>query len=398
MVTREEEHSTRGRANALRAALSGRLPLAELTSRRMYEVMDLCVECKACKAECPSSVDMAKIKLEFLARYHEAHGVPLRGRLFAAAARRGRLWSGPLAPLANAVLGSGWVRAGMEKALGIARERPLPPFAREPFPAWFARHGASCAQDRGAAGTRGRVVLFDDTFTRYHEPGVGIAAVGVLEAAGFEVVLAGHRCCGRPAISKGLVGQAREAARQTVERLAPLAEAGLPIVGLEPSCLLTLRDEYLDLLPGDARAKLIAEHAVTFEEFLAGPAEEGRLELPFTGGPRRVLLHGHCHQKALVGTEPARRVLALPPGTAVEEVDSGCCGMAGSFGYEVEHYAISRAMAERRLLPAVREAAPTTVLAAAGTSCRAQILHGTGRRARHPAEVLWEALDGPGRG
>jgi FAD/FMN-containing dehydrogenase/Fe-S oxidoreductase len=385
MVTREEEHSTRGRANSLRAALSGNLPTSELTSRRMYEVMDLCIECKACKAECPSSVDMAKIKFEFLAQYHEANGTPLRARLFGDIARASRLASGPTAPLVNRMMESRPVRAMLEKSVGISRRRTMPAFAREPFTTWFARRKARPARGK-------RVVLFNDTFNTYNDPHVARAATEVLEAAGLEVVLPGHYCCGRPMISKGLVDEARSAARGTVDALAPYAEAGVPIVGLEPSCLLTLRDEYLYLLPDDPRPKKIAGQAMMFEEFIAREADEGRLELSFNGKARNLLLHGHCHQKALVGTGPSRRALTLPPGHTVTEVDSGCCGMAGSFGYESEHYDVSMKMAERRLLPAVRGADKATVVVAAGTSCRHQVEHGTGRHVLHPAEVLRDAL------
>ena len=383
MATREEEHSTRGRANALRAALSGTLPQAELTSKRMYEVMDLCIECKACKAECPSSVDMAKIKLEFLAQYHKANGVPLRARLFGNIASASRLASGPWAGAVNRILASGAARALMEKALGISRHRVLPAFAAKSFTAWFRRR----RQESGR-----KVVLFHDTFNTYNEPEVAQSAVRVLQAAGFEVELPGHRCCGRPMISKGLVRQARAAARSTVDCLAPYAEAGIAIVGLEPSCILSLRDEYLYLLPGDEKAALVARHAELFEEFIARIDEEEGLAHLFTEESRQVLLHGHCHQKALVGLAPSRRVLSLPANYTVREVDSGCCGMAGSFGYEREHYELSIKMAERRLLPAVREASSDTVVAAAGTSCRHQIAHGAGRGALHPAQVLCEAL------
>lgn len=386
MVTREEEHSTRGRANMLRAALNGRLPDG-LTSPRMAEVMDLCIECKACKAECPSSVDMAKIKFEFLAQYQAANGTPLRSRLFGAIAQMSRLSSGPVAPLANWTLQNSLVRWGMEKALGISRQRALPPFAPQPFTTWF--NGRS----RPSQANRHQVVLFNDTFNTYNYPHVAIAATELLEAAGFEVLLPGHRCCGRPMISKGLVTEARAAAQETVSRLAPFAERGLPIVGLEPSCLLTLKDEYLYLLPGDPRAELVAQHALTFEEFVAGLAERGELNLAFTEEPRTLLLHGHCHQKSLVGTEPSKHALTLPANYTVSEVDSGCCGMAGSFGYEAEHYEISLKMAERRLLPAVRQASAETLVVAAGVSCRQQIKQGgNGRLALHPAEVLRQAL------
>jgi FAD/FMN-containing dehydrogenase/Fe-S oxidoreductase len=392
MVTREEEHSTRGRANALRAALSGHLPPGELTSLRMYEVMDLCVECKACKAECPSSVDMAKIKFEFLAQYYQKNRVPLRTRLFADIALVSRISSGALAPLANWSLKNGLVRWSLEKFLGITRQRSLPEFARQPFTRWFQGRQNGHPASSMKAGSQGKVVLFNDTFNTYNYPQVAIAATEVLEAAGFEVVLPGHTCCGRPMISKGLVDKARQAAQDTVDHLAPFAEQGIPIVGLEPSCLLSVRDEYLDLLPDDPRVKIVAQQCYTFEEFIARLADEGRLELEFTGEARHVLLHGHCHQKSLVGTNPSQRTLTLPPGYTVTEVDSGCCGMAGAFGYEVEHYDISIAMAERRLLPAVREQSEEAIVAAAGVSCRQQIKHGTGRQALHPAEILRAAM------
>lgn len=388
MVTREEEHSTRGRANALRAAISGLLPPDELTSRRMHEVMDLCVECKACKAECPSSVDMAKLKFEFLAGYNKRHGVPFRSRMFGRIATLNRLGSGALAPLANRILESGLARGLLDRA-GITRRRRLPELAREPFDRWFARRPRSQGSEGKAPH---RVALFNDTFNTYNHPRVARAAVELLEAAGCAVELAGHRCCGRPLISKGLVEPARAAARETVDRLAPLAEAGVPIVGLEPSCILTLRDEYLYLLPGDDRARKVAEHALTLEEYLVRRRREGSLDLRFTEEPRDVLLHGHCHQKALVGTGPAHAALGLPPNYTVCEIDSGCCGMAGSFGYESEHYYLSVKMAERRLWPAVESAPPDTLIAAAGFSCRQQIEHGTERRAWHPAEILRDAL------
>lgn len=386
MVTREEEHTTRGRANSLRATMTGRLPVEEFTSPRMFEVMDLCVECKACKAECPSSVDMAKIKFEFLAHYYEKHPVPLRARMFADIARASRLASGPMAPLANAMLANTWVRKGMEKFIGISRERNLPQFAREPFTKWFAmRKGPGLHTTR----VSDNVVLFNDTINTYNTPEVAIAATEVLEAAGFEVSLPGHGCCGRPMISKGLFEQARNAARETVEKLYPFAEKGIPIIGLEPSCLLTLRDEYLYLLPGDPRPAKIAECAVLFEEFVAAKVTQGEWHLLLNQQEETVLLHGHCHQKSLVGTGPSKQVLALT-GATMNEVDSGCCGMAGSFGYEAEHYEVSLKMGERKLFPAVRETAGTVV--AAGASCRAQIAHGTGQRALHPAEVLRKAM------
>ncbi len=385
MVTREEEHSTRGRANALRAAMSGLLPTSELTSERMYGVMDLCIGCKACAAECPSSVDMGKIKVEFLAQYYRANGTPLRARLFGHIAALSRMGSGPLAPLANATMRHPLARAIMERTLGVSRERTLPAFAPEPFTSWFRKRGAP-------QGTAKQVVLFNDSFNTWNEPHIAIAATEVLEALGYEVLLPGHRCCGRPMMSEGLVEDARQAALNVVSRLAAHVAAGIPVVGLEPSCLLMLRDEYRYLLPDDERVEHVAQKAMLFEEFIAQLADRGELELAFEKAARKLLLHGHCHQRALVGTGPSMRALGLPENYEVEEVDSGCCGMAGSFGYEREHYELSLKMAERRLLPAVREADADTLIVAAGTSCRHQILHGSGRQALHPAEVLRNAL------
>ncbi len=384
MVTKEEEHSTRGRANLLRAALSGKLPHEEFSSKRMYEAMDLCIECKACKSECPSSVDMAKIKFEFLARYYKVHGAPLRSRVMADIARASRLSSGPQAPVINWVMRNKIFRTLLDTFFGISAKRTLPVFARVPFTTWFKKRGKK-------SGTRGQVVLFNDTFNTYNYPHVSIAAVEVLEACGFEVVLPGHKCCGRPLISKGFVDQARAAAQDTVEKLAPFAAQGIPIVGLEPSCLLTLRDENLVLLPESEDAKRIAQHAFTFEEFIAKLQTENQLDIDLVDGELKTLLHGHCHQKALSGTKHSHAMLGALS-CSVEEVDSGCCGMAGSFGYEKEHYDVSIQMGERRLLPAVRSAEDDTVIVAAGVSCRQQIKHGTGKRALHPAELMSQRL------
>ena len=385
MVTREEEHSTRGRANALRAAMSGAIPTSELTSERMYEVMDLCIGCKACAAECPSSVDMGKIKVEFLAQYHREHGTPLRSRLFGHIGALSRFGAGPLAPLVNGAMRHPVMRSLMERSLGISEQRSLPEFASESFTSWFRNRGAP-------QGSAKQVVLFNDSFNTWNDPHIAIAATEVLEALGYEVLLPGHRCCGRPMMSEGLVADARRAAEDVISRLVAYVDDGIPVVGLEPSCLLMLRDEYRYLLPNDERVERVADQALLFEEFIAQLAERGELNLEFEQAARRLLLHGHCHQRALVGTGPSLSALGLPPNYEVEEVDSGCCGMAGSFGYESEHYELSLKMAERRLLPAVREADEDTLIVAAGTSCRHQIEHGSGRRALHPAEVLRNAL------
>ncbi|HEU5098528.1 MAG TPA: FAD-linked oxidase C-terminal domain-containing protein, partial [Roseiflexaceae bacterium] len=424
MVTRDEQHSTRGRANALRMVLSGALSPAELVGERMREVMDLCIECKGCTAECPSRVNMTRLKAEWLSQYHAANGVPLRSRLFGHIRAINQL-GGALAPLSNWALGLPGMGILNERLLGISRHRKLPRFASEPFDRWFRRR-------ESGVGSRklGRelptpnpqlptptVVLFPDTFTTYNDPAIGRAAVRVLEAAGYEVLLPRQPvCCGRPMISKGLLAEAKALARQQLEWLAPYAEAGLPIVGLEPSCILTFRDEYTDLLD-DPRAEALARQSFLIDEFLMRELSENRARLDFNrhkdtktqsseiknqtfessslrgkNNPRSFLLHGHCHQKALVGTAHALALLRLIPGAEAREVDSGCCGMAGSFGYEAEHYAISQAIGERALFPAVRALDSTAEVVAMGTSCRQQIADGAGRRARHLVEVLADAL------
>jgi Fe-S oxidoreductase len=382
MATKDEEHSTRGRANALRTVLSGRLPPTEFTGRRLYEVMDLCLECKGCKAECPANVDMAKLKYEFLHHYHAANGLPLRNRLFGHIARLNALGA-RMPALVNALSTLAPSRWLLEKIAGIDRRRPLPPLAPQTFTDWFARRPAP------ASATRGEVVLFHDTFVTYNTPEIGRAAVELLESAGYRVVLVDRKCCGRPLISKGMLDVAREHAAWNVTRLAPFARRGVAIVGLEPSCLLTLKDEYVDLLRTD-EARTVAAQSALLEQFLLRERERG-LSLSFASHGRKALLHGHCHQKALVGTAPTVAVLRWA-GYEVSEVDSGCCGMAGSFGFEREHYDVSVALGNRRLAPAVKTAPADTEVVAPGISCRQQIAHLAGRRATHPAEALLRAL------
>jgi len=397
MVTREEEHSTRGRANLLRAVLSGVLPSEELTGQRLFEALDLCLECKGCKAECPANVDMAKLKYEFLARYHEVHGYPLRSRLFGHIHTLSQLGA-RLAPLSTWVTQSAPARWALERVAGIDRRRRLPPFVRQTFDVWWRQHvrfrsGSGVAagagsRAAGATSSARQVVLFADTFLRYNYPAIGRAAVRVLEGLGYEVVVPPVVCCGRPLISKGLLKVAAARARENLARLLPYARAGVPIVGCEPSCLLTFRDEVPDLLPG-ADVRLVADQALLIDEFLYRHVQEHGWPVGPSG--RKVLLHGHCHQKAMVGTRLAVGVLRAA-GFEVEEVDSGCCGMAGSFGFEREHYEISVALGNRRLAPAVKAAPAETEIVAPGISCRQQIHHLAGRRAKHPAEVLREVL------
>jgi len=384
-ATLEEEHSTRGRANALREVIANGISGEDLASHRLYEVLDLCLSCKGCKAECPSSVDMAKIKAEVLQAYWDRHGVPARVRLFGRIADINRL-SLPLAPLVNWALGSGLIRGLMDRFLGVDRRRQLPPLARPTLEEWFRARSLPAGPP-----ARGGVIFLNDTFTNFHYPEVGRAAVRVLEAAGYEVELSRLRCCGRPLISHGLLREGKRLAEENLARLSPALSAGLRVVGVEPSCLLAFRDEYPDLVPGPASERLAAS-SFMLEEFLLELKERGELDLPFRELPGRALFHGHCHQKSLVGVRPSLEVLGMVPGLKVEPIPSGCCGMAGSFGYEKEHYEISLAIGELKLFPAVRQAGEEVGVIANGVSCRQQIAKGTGRKARHLAECLAEAL------
>jgi FAD/FMN-containing dehydrogenase/Fe-S oxidoreductase len=375
MATREEEHATRGRANALVNALSQPDPKAALGDERLHQILDLCLECKACKSECPLSVDMASLKSEFLSHYHAAHGVPLRSRVFGSIRALNRLGAAT-APLSNLP------GRPLKRLLGIALQRPLPRFRRDTLVRWHEEK----------PGTRGDVVFLADSFTTYTEPAVGRAAIELLEAAGHRVRLESAGCCGRAAISKGLLGKARAQAAALVERLAPAAEAGVPIVGCEPSCLLTLREEHLQLLD-DPRARAVAAQARLVEELLVEAIDDGALRLDPSTPPRRIVFHGHCHQKALAGTAATVALLERIPGAEVSALDAGCCGMAGSFGFEAEHYELSMRIGELRLFPAVR-AADAALVAATGVSCRQQIAHGTGREALHPVQIVRAAMAG----
>ena len=388
MATRDEEHSTRGRANLLRAALSGRMPEGaegSITDQRLHDALDLCLECKACKAECESGVDMAKLKYEFLNRYQERHGVPLRSRLFGNINTLNRLGS-RYAPMTNWIAGNGLGRALVSALLGISSRRQQPRFARQSLPDWFAQRDRS----RIAAAKFGAVALYNDTFMNYNYPEIGIAAVELLEAAGYEVQLVNGGCCGRPMISKGMLEQARELARSNMAGLYDFARQGIPIVGCEPSCLLTLRDEYPEFVP-EEQARVVAEHSFLIDEFLAQAKSNDRLALTFRDVDKRVLFHGHCHQKAMVGTEHSMAALRLVPGYEVELINAGCCGMAGSFGFEKEHYDISMQIGGLALFPSI-ESKPDWEVAVMGVSCRQQVEHGTGRKARHLAEILRDAV------
>ncbi|HEX6354890.1 FAD-binding and (Fe-S)-binding domain-containing protein [Actinophytocola sp.] len=376
MATRAEEDSTRGRANALVHALSQPDPQAALGDDRLHEVLDLCLMCKACKSECPLGVDMAKLKSEALHQRHVRHGVPLRSRIFGAIRAVNRLGSAT-APLSNRL---GFVR----RLVGITPKRPMPRFQRRNLAAWFRRRPV-------APGNRGAVTFLADSFTTYTEPAVGQAAIELLERAGYRVTLAADGCCGRSNLSKGLLDDAR---RQVGALVSQLSDGTDPIVGCEPSCVLSLRDETLALLPDDPRARGVADRVRQVEELLTEAIDAGDLTLSAEAwvAGRRILYHGHCHQKADVGTAATLAMLRRIPGATVEEVDAGCCGMAGSFGFEAEHYDVSMTVGEDRLFPAVRAEPEDTIVAATGVSCRQQITHGTGRRPLHPVELIRAAV------
>jgi FAD/FMN-containing dehydrogenase/Fe-S oxidoreductase len=384
MVSGEEAYSTRGRANVLRRLLTSGDPEAAWTDPDLAAVMDTCLSCKACATECPSSVDMARLKAEMLQKIHDRRSAPLRSRLlghYAAFARLARIAPGIASRAVNL--------RPVKRLLGVAVERTVPPYARQTFAAWFRAH---IPHER--AGTLGEVVLFNDEFTNYTDPETGMAAVRVLEAAGYRVILPAALDSGRTQISKGFLRSARSVMEKTVSRLAPYARRNLPVVGVEPSALLGFRDEAPDLVRPDRRAdaEQVRNAAVCFEEFVAERAARGEWDLPLAAlSPNRILLHGHCHQKALSGTSPTEAALHLIPDVEVTVLNSGCCGMAGSFGYEREHYEMSMQIGEQILFPAIRRH-PDAWICAAGTSCRHQILDGTGRRARHPAELLAAAL------
>jgi FAD/FMN-containing dehydrogenase/Fe-S oxidoreductase len=394
-VTRDEKHLTRGRANTLRLALSGQLGADAFGSDAMHETMDLCVSCKGCKRDCPTGVDMARMKIEFLAHYKARHGWSLKDRLVARLPDHARTLSALpwLANLRDALPGAA---ALSERWLGLSAKRTLPRWRRDTFwrsmkPADFASLNEAIAVARagGKAAT-----LFVDTFNGTFETENALAAAEVLRAAGYTLHTlskgGGHHCCGRTYLSSGMVDEAKAKAEALIDALLPLAQAGVAIVGLEPSCLLTLRDEALVMGLGD-KAQAVADQALLFEEFIAREAKAGRFQLALKPVASPILVHGHCHQKAFGAMNPVLDVLRLIPGARPALIESSCCGMAGTFGYEAAHHEVSMRMAELSLLPAVREV-PDAIIVADGTSCRHQIADGAARKAVHVARLLADQL------
>ncbi|MBI5961467.1 MAG: oxidoreductase, partial [Chloroflexi bacterium] len=373
--------------------MSGKVSPQGLADKQVYDVLDLCLSCKACKAECPSLVDMARLKTEFTAAYYDTHGIPLRAWVFGHIHRLNQL--GGLFPLlSNWVLKTPLARWAFAR-IGITSERQFPLFARQRFSVWHHKH----VSNRSKYNRQKAPILFSDTYTEYNYPNLGQAVVKLAEAAGFEIEVWGPRqrdCCGRPLISKGLLDDARWLAVRNVKRMAPLVARGERFMLIEPSCAAAFRDEYPDLVPDDLRddARRVAGAVITVEEWLAEVASAGLLNmLEFDPAPCDLLLHGHCYQRALWGTKTTHQILKLLPNSTLTELDDGCCGVAGSFGFEAEHYDLSKQIGEQRLLPAVRQS-PDAIIVASGVSCREQIEHGAGRQALHPVEVLASRLRG----
>ena len=383
-VTRNERDVTRGRANTLRLAISGQLGKDALTSDEMMDAMKLCVSCKGCKRECPTGVDMAAMKVEVLAARAKKNGLSLHDKLVGFLPRYAPTLS-KFPWLANARNKVPFVAKLLEGPTGFTAKKELPIWSATPF------------KDDEATAEDASVVLFADSFNRYFEPENLRATLSVLKAAGRSVTVAKSKdstrplCCGRTFLSVGLVEEAKAEAKRLIEALIPFAKAGTPIIGLEPSCLLTLRDEIPSLLSGDD-AKEVAECAVMLEEYIANQVDQNTIKLDLKQPAEKILLHGHCHQKAFGMMSDLEKTLALIPATEVETVETSCCGMAGSFGYKNDTQEVSSQMAELNLLPAVRAADKTTLIVADGTSCRHQIADGTNREAIHIARVLELAL------
>ncbi|HYS26192.1 MAG TPA: FAD-linked oxidase C-terminal domain-containing protein, partial [Vicinamibacterales bacterium] len=394
MVTRDERDVTRGRANALRLAMTGRLAEAGLGDEGVLETLDLCLECRACKAECPVGVDVARFKSEFLAGHWRKHGIPLGKRVLGNVRALSKVGS-QFAPLSNTLAASGLGRWMNEKMFGIDRRRTPPAWVKRTFEERFKKVRLKADSTAAVESGFSRTILFNDTFTNFNEPENGLAAVGVLDAAGVGVRLAPHDCCGRPLISTGQLDAARALAKRNADALFDAASRGEKILFLEPSCLSAVREDAPALLRGEEqrRAQVVGDACILFEDYLERELAAGRLSLALKAGPSTVVLHGHCHQKAMGLVAPSRALLSRIPSCKVVDLDSGCCGMAGSFGYSKDHYEVSKQIGERRLLPAARALKAGELLAAAGTSCRHQVAHFAGAEAQHPAVILHSLIE-----
>jgi Fe-S oxidoreductase len=387
MATRNERDTTRARANILREILSRSEKANPFDSDEIASVMDLCLSCKGCKAECPSNVDVARLKAEWLQQFYDARGVPRRARLIADFSRAMRVAS--LAPsVHNFFVTNNLIAPFLKRFAGFALDRSIPELPKTTLRRWHRQRANKGSYSR-------RVFLFCDEFTNYHDAAIGVKAVQLLNRLGYEVAIPDHVDSGRAQISKGLVREARELAIRNVELLKDAVTEEVPMIGIEPSAILGFRDEVLDLVPPHLleSAKSLAKNSFLADEFVAREADRGNIRSDaFVSDPRQIKLHGHCHQKALASLTPTVKMLELPKNYRVQLIPSGCCGMAGSFGYEKEHFDLSMKIGGLVLFPAVRSAPVDTLIAASGTSCRHQIKDGTGRIAHHPIEILHNAL------
>jgi FAD/FMN-containing dehydrogenase/Fe-S oxidoreductase len=390
MATRFEKDTTRARANVLRQFLAQDNTAKAFDHEEIHQAMDLCLSCKGCKSECPSSVDVSKLKAEFLQQYYDQHGVPLKARMIAEFPMLTKL-AAATPRLFNFAIENKFTGGLLKKMMNMAPEREIPALHAFTLKAWYNRF------KRAQQGTQftGKVFLFCDEFTNYNDVIIGMRCIELLTALGYEVVIPEHEESGRTHLSKGLVKRAKSIAAKNVEQLSFIADGPYYLIGLEPSAILTFRDEYVDLVPPELKpkAKALAGKVMLFEEFMAAEMDAGRISKErFKKAHRKVIIHGHCHQKALSSVSYIKKVLSFPENYEASVIASGCCGMAGSFGFDREHYATSMQIGELVLFPAVRKQAEDVIIAAPGTSCRHQIRDGTGRVALHPAEVLWEAL------
>lgn len=389
MATKSEKDTTRARANILREFLTNSDKLNRFDHKEIYEVMDLCLSCKGCKSECPSNVDVAKLKAEFLQHYYDANGVPFRSKLIANFTASAKL--GAIVPsLYNFAVTNPVIGGAIKSLSGFAGKRSMPTMYKTTLQKWFENRKLATTNNKSQT-----INLFCDEFTNYNDTEIGIKTVELLEKLGYAVTIPQHLESSRTWLSKGLVRKAKEIINKNIELLYPVVNENNPLIGVEPSAILTFRDEYIDLATDEnlAKAKELAKHVFTIEEFIAKEFAAGKIDKSlFTSSTQKIKLHGHCQQKALSGTAATAIMLSIPENYAVETIPSGCCGMAGSFGYEKEHYDISMQIGELVLFPAVRNADAATIIAAPGTSCRHQIKDGTGAKAKHPVEILYEAL------
>jgi len=386
-ATRDENTTTRARANILREFLTRSEKTNPFDHREIYEIMDLCLSCKGCKSECPSNVDIAKYKAEFLQHYYDANGVPLRTRMIAYITAFNKL--GSLLPgLYNFFLKNPLLSGLMKKALGFAPKRSIPLLYKTTLRSWHRKN------TQNPSGGK-LVYLFADEFTNYNDVEVGIKAIQALNKLGYRVEIPAVTESGRTFLSKGLIRKAKKIAEKNIELLEPLVSDVSPLIGIEPSAILSFRDEYIDLTRGLMKEKALklSGNCLLFDDFIMQEVEAGMItKSQFKENPRNIRLHGHCHQKSLASTVSTKQMLTMPANYKVDEIKSGCCGMAGSFGYEEEHYDVSMKVGELVLFPEVRKTVAETTIAAPGTSCRHQIKDGTGRTALHPVEVFWESL------